>query len=382
MIGIIGALALALQPAASAPAAPQPAPGAILTAPPLSTPPAAAPDYKTDAAWLCRPGHNEACAVPLDAVRVDASGARTPEPFKAAADPKVDCFYVYPTVSRDPTPLSDLNPGPEELNVVKQQLARLGAKCRLYAPMYRQVTLAGLNARLRGGATTMDWSTPLVDVKAAWDDYLARDNKGRGVILVGHSQGTILLSMLIAAEIEGRPVEKRIVAAYLAGHPGLQAREGAGPGEAFPGLPICKSMAQTGCTLVWSAYKADDPATTLAFGRDASPTRKAGCVNPAAPQGGKGVLKAYFARAATAPASDPPFVEYVGGLSAQCTPDAGGNVLRVAVEPGPNAAELTTALSRAGLPGWGLHTYDVNLVIGNLLDETDAKVAAWTSRRR
>ena len=379
MIGIIGALVLALQPAPTPPS--QPAGGAVLTAPPLATPTAAAPDYRQPSAWLCRPGHDEACAVPLDAVRIDASGQRTPAPFVEAADPKVDCFYVYPTVSRDPTPLSDLNPGPEELNVVKQQFARFGSRCRLFAPMYRQVTLAGLNARMRGGATAFDWSAPLQDVKAAWDDYLAHDNKGRGVILIGHSQGTILLSMLIAAEIEGKPVEKRIVAAYLAGHPGLAAREGAGPGEAFPGLPICRSAAQTGCTEVWSSFLVTDASSPLSFGRDGSPPRKAGCVNPAAPSGGPGVLKPYFGRPPTAPEGGPPFVTFVGGLSAQCVADGGGNVLRVTVEPGPNQAALTAFLARPGLPGWGLHTYDVNLVLGNLLDQADAKIAAWSGRR-
>ena len=382
MIGIIGALALAM--ALQPPAAPTPTPsaGSVLTAPPLSTPPAAAPDYKSEAAWLCRPGRKDACAAPLDAVSIDASGARTPAPFKAAVDPKVDCFYVYPTVSRDPTPLSDLNPGPEENNVARQQFARFASKCRLYAPMYRQVTLAGLNARLRGGATSMDWSAPLQDVKSAWDDYLARDNKGRGVILIGHSQGTILLSMLIAAEIEGKPVEKRIVAAYLAGHPGLAAREGAAPGEAFAGLPLCRSMAQTGCTVVYSTFLSSDASPTLAFGRDASPTRRAGCVNPGAPQGGRAPLKAYLAKPPTAAESDPPFLYFPQGLTGECVSDPKGSVLRVTVDPGELQAPLAAALARQGLPGWGLHTYDVNLAIGNLLEETDAKIAAWTSRRR
>ncbi len=32
------------------------------------------------------------------------------------------------------------------------------------------------------------------DVKAAWNDYLARDNKGRGVVLIGHSQGSLILT--------------------------------------------------------------------------------------------------------------------------------------------------------------------------------------------
>ena len=46
------------------------------------------------------------------------------------------------------------------------------------------------------------------DVEAAWDDYLARDNKGRGVVLIGHSQGSGILKQLIAREIEGQPAQR------------------------------------------------------------------------------------------------------------------------------------------------------------------------------
>ena len=44
-----------------------------------------------------------------------------------------------------------MNADPAELNVVRQQFARFGSKCRLYAPLYRQVTLAGLRQMMAGG---------------------------------------------------------------------------------------------------------------------------------------------------------------------------------------------------------------------------------------
>jgi hypothetical protein len=133
---------------------------------------------------------------------------------------------------------------------------------------------------------------------------------------------------------------------------------------------------------VWSTFLASDASPTLSFGRDLSETRRAGCVNPAAPQGGRAALKAYLPKPPTAPESDPPFLLFPQGLTAECVTDPKGAVLRVTVEPGALQAPLTTALSRPGLPGWGLHTYDVNLTIGNLLDVTEAKLAAWSSGRR
>ena len=43
------------------------------------------------------------------------------------------------------------------------------------------------------------------DVRAAWREYLAKHNKGRPFVLIGHSQGSLMLQQLIANEIEGKP---------------------------------------------------------------------------------------------------------------------------------------------------------------------------------
>ena len=102
-------------------------------------------------------------------------------------------------MSNDPGAVSDMIPGPEEFNVVKAQLARFGSKCRIYAPMYRQFTLTALRAGIAGkplpGST--DPGVRLVgynDVVDAWNYYLANENHGRGVVLIGHSQGSGVLT--------------------------------------------------------------------------------------------------------------------------------------------------------------------------------------------
>ena len=101
-------------------------------------------NYADAKSWLCRPGGHDACDVDLTTTVIAADGKVTHETWKGDANAPIDCFYVYPTVSTDPTPNSDMNSDPAELNVIRQQFARFGSKCRLYAPMYRQVTLAGL----------------------------------------------------------------------------------------------------------------------------------------------------------------------------------------------------------------------------------------------
>src|ERR1051326_5495567 len=78
--------------------------------------PAPAPnDYSNPKTWLCRPGQHDACDVDLTTTVVSASGKLSRETWAADAKAPIDCFYVYPTVSTDPTPYSDMNPDPAEM---------------------------------------------------------------------------------------------------------------------------------------------------------------------------------------------------------------------------------------------------------------------------
>ena len=143
--------------------------------------PYAAPDYTQDATWLCRPGRADACAAPLATTIVAANGATSTTDVASAKAPATDCFYVYPTVSTDPTPNSDMVENRAETNVAVAQFAAFRSVCRPFAPLYRQVTLAALRDVMLGKASTADRIMAYRDVVAAWADYLKRDNRGRGV---------------------------------------------------------------------------------------------------------------------------------------------------------------------------------------------------------
>jgi len=115
--------------------------------PPAAAPPAEAPkpnNYADPKSWLCRPGGHDACDIDETATVVAADGTLTKETWKADPNAPIDCFYVYPTISTDPGQNSDMTADPAEINVVKQQFARFASQCRPYAPLYRQITLAGL----------------------------------------------------------------------------------------------------------------------------------------------------------------------------------------------------------------------------------------------
>jgi hypothetical protein len=176
-------------------------------------------DYGKAENWLCRPDKaNDACSVDLTTTVVAPAGTLTREPFTANPKALIDCFYVYPTVSSDATPNSDMSIDPAEQNVVRQQFARFRSQCRTFAPMYRQVTLAGLRGAMAGGGRlSLDEGSGYTDVLDAWNHYLKNDNNGRGVVLVGHSQGAMVLTRLIAEEIDGKPIQSRLVSAILMG---------------------------------------------------------------------------------------------------------------------------------------------------------------------
>ncbi len=217
------------------------APGGAATSEAQSRAGATANDYSRADYWLCRPGRQDACTVDLTATIVTADGKLTREAWKANSGAPIDCFYVYPTVSTDTAPNSSMVPGAAERDVVRLQLARFAAKCRLYAPMYRQVTLAGLRALLAGNQGGANGALAYDDVLGAWNYYLQHDNKGRGFVLIGHSQGARLLAQIIKNELDGKPVQSQMVTAILLGT-NLPVPRGKDVGGAYNHiLPVSRS---------------------------------------------------------------------------------------------------------------------------------------------
>ncbi len=372
--GLVALYAFSL-PAWTAAAEPTSAPSAAPTAT------TAAPDYAQAANWICRPDAEDACTAGLDAKIDTPQGPGATIAFSPANDAPIDCFYVYPTVSQEERVLSDLEISPEIREVANHQAGRLASRCRLFAPVYRQITIFGLRRMMSGGAPE-SFDESFGDIAAAWTYYLAHDNGGRGVVLVGHSQGTILLQRLIAEMIDGTPQQKLLVSAFLAGDPSLAIPHGKKAGGTFKHVPVCSSAAQTGCAYAWGSYLSNDTSPIFRFGTPLDNGLVSACVNPAAPAGGAASLKFFHKKAPDAPASDPPWVETLGQLTGKCRSDMTGDGFIVSVRPGRKAARLKQRLEDAEIvTGWGLHLEDVALVQGNMLDVLGAEIATWTKVR-
>ena len=392
---IFGLLLATAVPVSAQPAGPSQSPPAATPAPM----PAASPsDYTQDAAWLCRPGRQDACAIDLAATVVAADGTLTPEPFTANPRASIDCFYVYPTVSTDPGTFSDMTADAAERTVVAQQFARFASVCRPYAPLYRQVTLAGLRQRMASGGVNLGNGTEYDDVRDAWRQYLAHDNGGRGVVLVGHSQGAYILIQLLRREIEGTPAQRRLVSAILMGTT-VSVPPGARSGGTFKNLAGCQSARDVGCIISFSTYRATlPPPPTALFGRHGG-GQDALCTNPVTFTEAAGDLRPYLSaggqtitsRQAQAPwvagaTIATPFVTVPGLISARCARNEYASYLEITVRGNPadpRADDIAGDLGPPGKPNtsWGLHLVDVNLTIGNLIDTVAQQAQAWAARR-
>jgi Protein of unknown function (DUF3089) len=356
-------------------------------------------DYADPRNWLCRPGVHDACDVDMTTTIVEANGRFSTETWKADPNAPIDCFYVYPTVSTDPTPNSDMTADAAELNVVRQQFARFVSKCRPYAPIYRQVTLAGLRARLAGGTGTLAEGIQYDDVRDAWNYYLEHDNKSRGFVLVGHSQGSFILDELIRKEIDGKSVQSRMVSAILLGAT-LSVPRGKDVGGSFQHIPLCHSASQTGCVITYVSFRSTvPPPSNTRFGRVSDTNLVAACTNPAALSGGNGVLHAYLSTdgrtiVGTTPPKpwvtperpiNTPWVSVPGLLTAQCKSNENATYLEVTVHGNaadPRTDDIIGDLGGAGRiqADWGLHLVDFNIAMGNLVDVVGEQAKAWLAK--
>jgi hypothetical protein len=354
-------------------------------------------DYADGKSWLCRPGRQDACAVDQTTTIVAADGTLTREAWQANPAAPIDCFYVYPTVSTDPGGNSDMIPGAEENGVVRAQLARFASQCKVYAPLYRQATLTALRAATTGSPIAVDRALGYNDVLDSWNHYLQHDNNGRGVVLIGHSQGSGVLTQLIRNEIDGKPVQERLISALLLGT-SLAVPKGKDVGGAFQRIPLCHSMTHTGCVIAYASFRSTiPPPENSRFGRVQGEGMMAACVNPAALGGGSGALHAYLAsggrsivgssaepRGWTTPATaiDTPFVSVPGLLTSQCVANEKGSYLEITVHGNPadpRADDIVGDVMANGQvnASWGLHLIDVNLSMGNLVDIVREQSKTW-----
>jgi hypothetical protein len=359
-------------------------------APPASAASAAAHPLRPSSStvWLCRPGRaNDPCTASSATTAVNASGATSPpQNAKSPAAKKFDCFYVYPTVSQERGPNSDLTVQQSEVNTATVQVSQFSRVCNVWAPMYRQVTNSGLasGAALRGPVIATAYDSLL----SAWKDYLTHDNHGHPIVFIGHSQGAAMLIKLLRTQVDpSARLRKRMVSAIALGG-NVQVAAGHDVGGSFEHIPTCSSASQTGCVIAYSTFGSDPPAASL-FGRPgqgvsflSGQTDRAGqsvaCVNPATFSSSAGglipLLPASAGQVGGVTVSTP-WVSFPGLYTAQCEQQGGATWLQVNTITTPGDPRPTVKANLG--PQWGYHVYDLNLTLGNLVTAVAREEAAY-----
>jgi hypothetical protein len=324
--------------------------------------------------WLCKPGQKaNPCEPSLTTTNFSPKRERLGvERIRHAKRRRADCFYVYPTVSDQKQPQATQVVDDVLRSIALYQAARYSRDCRVFAPVYRQVTIQGL---LQPGTVTAEMREQgYDDVLEAWRAYLKRFNHGRGVVLIGHSQGTFVLRRLIREEIDPKvSARKRLVSAVLLGG-NVTVRKGRDRGGDFKRVRACRRASQTGCVVAFSTFNAPVPANAL-FGRATEPGFEILCTNPAALGGGwakltpiypsKPFAESVIGAAANLAIGDLPrpktaWAGFPGSYSGRCSKAGGASVLQVKALHG--AHEFTPTPDAT----WGLHLADANIALGQL----------------
>ena len=342
--------------------------------------------YASDSAWLCLPGRNDVCSTPLATTALNANGYGSTGRSSVAKDPPIDCFYVYPTVSRDPGLNSDMRAGPDERIMAETQLARFASVCRPFAPVYRQMTVASIAAYATGTDVTQAGLLAFRDVRDAFRQYLKSRSGGRPFVLIGHSQGSLMLQQLIAEEIEKDPgLRKRMLLAILPGY-NLLVPRGRLVGGTLKRTPLCSRVGETGCVLSWVSFRERNvPPAGAIFGYAEEPGMTVACTNPARPGATSWVkLDSYWNARSTQPvpggriawsSEGPPPSPYLrtdGLVSGRCVNEGPRGYLSVRTNADPNDKRTDriggeVAILGMFLPGWGMHLADIAIVQGDLI---------------
>lgn len=141
-------------------------------------------------------------------------------------DKEADVFYLYPTAWAKTGPT---DPNIAEIDNASMLAGSAAAYTRqatafepvgnVYAPYYRQVDAAYSLSLPADERDELIASVPAADAEAALDYYFKHYNNGRPLLLVGHSQGSNVLILLLSDYFKNHPEYlERMVVAYVIGY--------------------------------------------------------------------------------------------------------------------------------------------------------------------
>jgi hypothetical protein len=360
------------RPASSASASPQPGDGPDPYASYVSQ------VYHGTDHWVCSPLQDSDACRPVSGLVVGPDGGQRTADLAVTTNPAFDCFYVYPTTSRQSSINADLSVDNDVRGVVHAQAAPFSSVCRVFAPVYRQLTVHAIDvgvANINNGTYNDQAAADVAygGVLDAWRTYMAEANKGRGFVLIGDSQGTFMLKRLLHDEIEPRAHTRRqVVSAILLGGSVLAGTGG------DTASPPCTKAGQVGCVIAYEPFPAGSPPGSDALFAQAP---RAGqhllCVDPAALTGGTGKVDTITSPGNAGVRTHAQFAVLPDALPVQCRRAGSYDYLAVGPAGSGDGRPLNQWLQRNLNPGWGYHGIDMGLAQGSLLRILAAQAAAY-----
>ena len=142
-----------------------------------------------------------------------------------STDKEVDTFYVYPTVVLEvddesgDVPLDDETLRQFAPALYEEQATVFEKSTNVYAPYYREKSLESLTSNDKYDMEQALYDgVQRTDVYAALDYYFDNYNEGRPFILAAHSQGSIVVKIILKEYMQAHPdYYERMVAAYPIG---------------------------------------------------------------------------------------------------------------------------------------------------------------------
>lgn len=358
--------------------------------------------YDNPAWWACRGSADDAlCNEGFAMTVINADGTAEVVERPVAETPRADCFYVAPTVDGRPEP-GNARANPADPAVVaaaelmvRQQTAPFSSLCRVFAPLYQQATFGSYDMR---GPEPPDLTAEPFDfaygqVLDAFRWYMANENEGRPIVLLGHSQGSHHLARLAAELFDTTPeLADRLVMAGLigAGGYGVNVADGDVVGGTFENLALCTGLEETGCVVAYNSYHVDTPPTHWFAAAPEDGTATA-CVNPSElvsgtttvtesvfdyPELAAGPLVADLSTIGLGDITTS-LVSYPEAFEATCTSDGDSTWLEITPLDDENAERPEVPIADVNMVGigLGLHGLDFQLFASDLVALTEAKIA-------
>ena len=133
-----------------------------------------------------------------------------------------------------------------ESSIKYQATAWLNAG-NLYSPNYRQAHFRVFDERFWTNGGEDAYNLAYEDIKKAFEVYLKNFNKGKPIIIAGHSQGAGHLKRLLQEVFDGKEIENKLIAAYLIGTKITK--------DDFFSLKLMNTEDEIGGYVTWNTFK-------------------------------------------------------------------------------------------------------------------------------